>query len=281
MYLFQGQCYSSLDEVPVEILNAFIEQNTLNETVIFLEGKPLYWEEHYLRLMASMRILRMEIPMSFTMEQLQSSMAALCLFEGKSKFTGRVRLSVVKTTVPTPGQAIPATAYAIKLLELKEPFSFHVQELPIDLYKDHYVAAGLYASLENAYASWRTMAWTYVHENGYCDGILLNNNKQVVETLHGALFLVNGSTITTPALGVGNRKGIYRQQLISLLQKEEKFEVLEAEISPFALQKADELFVLDDAQGLFSIGQYRKKKFGYVMTQAIWELLLSHIQEGH
>ena len=41
------------------------------ETLRISNGKILFWEDHYFRLMASMRILRMEIPMSFSMEFLE------------------------------------------------------------------------------------------------------------------------------------------------------------------------------------------------------------------
>ena len=40
--------------------------DALFETLKSLNGKLLFWEDHYFRLMASMRILRMEIPMTFT-----------------------------------------------------------------------------------------------------------------------------------------------------------------------------------------------------------------------
>ena len=36
--------------------------DALFETIKTLNGKILFWEDHYFRLMASMRILRMEIP---------------------------------------------------------------------------------------------------------------------------------------------------------------------------------------------------------------------------
>ena len=42
--------------------------DALFETIRTVNGTIFFWEEHYLRLMASMRILRMEIPMHFTME---------------------------------------------------------------------------------------------------------------------------------------------------------------------------------------------------------------------
>ena len=42
--------------------------DSLFETLKVVSGKILFWEDHYFRLMASMRIMRMEIPMNFTME---------------------------------------------------------------------------------------------------------------------------------------------------------------------------------------------------------------------
>ncbi len=45
--------------------------DSLFETIRVVNGKTFFWEEHYLRLMSSMRILRMEIPMNFTMEHLE------------------------------------------------------------------------------------------------------------------------------------------------------------------------------------------------------------------
>ena len=42
--------------------------DALFETLKVVHGKILFWEDHYFRLMASMRIMRMQIPMDFTME---------------------------------------------------------------------------------------------------------------------------------------------------------------------------------------------------------------------
>ena len=45
--------------------------DALFETLKVVHGKILFWEDHYFRLMSSMRIMRMEIPMNFTMEFLE------------------------------------------------------------------------------------------------------------------------------------------------------------------------------------------------------------------
>ena len=91
-------------------------------------------------------------------------------------------------------------------------------------------------------------------------------------------FFWSRNQITTPALGIGNRKGVYRQQLISVIQQKTEFELIETEISPFALQKSDEIIVLKDACGLTSISQYRKKVFGDRVSKQLWDLFSAHVK---
>ena len=284
MYSFQGQNYTSLNEVPSDILAAFIQHNVLTETIAIQQNKILFWEEHYLRLMASMRILRMEIPLSFTLEYLSEKIIALTSSFSKHDFNGRVQLNVVKMAQPSIEQAVPPTAYSITAfptVEGEETLILRNTSQPIDLYKDHYLSTGLYTTLESAAQQWRDMAWTYVHENDYCDGIVLNTEKHLVESLRGALFLIKGNKISTPALDQGCRKSVYRKHLLTVLSKAEAFEITEEAISPFSIQKADELFVLDDAKGIYSIAQYRKKKFQTLQTEKIWTLFLEHINAQH
>jgi branched-chain amino acid aminotransferase len=47
---------------------AFLYGDGVFESMKIVDQKVLFLEDHYFRLMASMRICRMEIPMNFTME---------------------------------------------------------------------------------------------------------------------------------------------------------------------------------------------------------------------
>ena len=170
MYSYQGQTYSSLNGVPSDILAAFIHQNVLTETIAIQQNKLLFWEEHYLRLMASMRILRMEIPLSFTLEYLSEKITELTASLSSTVFNGSARLHVVKMTQPSFNQPVSPTAYSISAVsaqEEEEYFVFKKTTQTIDLYKDHYLSTGLFSSLESAAHQWRNMAWTYVYENNY------------------------------------------------------------------------------------------------------------------
>lgn len=272
MYSYQGQLYASHQEVPETYLKAFTQQNPIAATLRVEANNLILWEAHYLRFMATMRILRMQIPLHFTMEYLQEKIHEL--LEAKSLANGSaiVQLSVVRAENPSREQPIPSSLFSITATEAS-PFEHRQQTLAIDLYKDHYLPKGLYSSLDAVHNTWYAMAWVYVHENDFCDGILLNPEKKVMETLRGSLFLVQGNIITTPALDQGCRKSVYRSELISVIQQAAEFELVESEISPFALQKADEMFVLDGVNGIISVPKYRKKSFSMDTATTITQLM--------
>lgn len=70
-----------------------------------------------------------------------------------------------------------------------------------------------------------------------------------------------GNVISTPPISQGCINGIMRKQVLALLSKMEGYEVKEAVISPFDLQKADELFLTNTITGIQPITQYRKKTY--------------------
>ena len=70
-----------------------------------------------------------------------------------------------------------------------------------------------------------------------------------------------GNKLTTPPVSEGCLNGVMRKQILSLAKKIENLEVVEEVISPFDLQKADELFITNVIKGIQPITQYRKKAF--------------------
>ena len=64
----------------------------------------------------------------------------------------------------------------------------------------------------------------------------------------------------------------------SKLKKNPNFEISETSISPFELQKADELFITNVISGIMSVSKYRKKEFSNNTTQQILNLLNADIR---
>ncbi|GEQ86007.1 aminotransferase class IV [Patiriisocius marinistellae] len=232
------------------------------ETLRVSGGKVLFWEDHYFRLMASMRILRMEIPMNFTQEYLEEQVFATINAQENDSKTFRAKILVWRKE---GGLYTPATndiEWAITCSALTQPFyTSNDGHYEVELFKDHYITSGLLSTLKTNNKIINVLGSIFAKENDYQNCLLINEKKQIVETLNGNLFLVKGKTIKTPPLADGCLKGILRKQLIAICEKLDDFTFVEASISPFELQKADELFTTNVITGIQSITKYRKKEF--------------------
>jgi len=236
--------------------------DSLFESIRVVHNKIYFWEDHYLRLMASMRILRMEIPMNFTMEYLEAQITETITANNLQDSPVRIRLTVFRNN---GGLYLPATndiSFIIEADALDSPFYTHTNTAyEVELFKDHYVNEGMLSTLKSNNKLIHVLGNIYASENGYQNCLLLNNSKQVVETLNGNLFLVKGTVVKTPHLKNGCLNGIIRKKLISILEKLENYTLEIAPISPFELQKADELFLTNAITGIQSITKYRKKEY--------------------
>jgi branched-chain amino acid aminotransferase len=101
----------------------------------------------------------------------------------------------------------------------------------------------------------------FAHENRLDNCLLLNDSKNVVEAIQGNIFMVIGNRLITPPVSEGCLNGVMRKQILALAKKINSVEVVEDFISPFDLQKADELFITNVIKGIQPISKYRKKEF--------------------
>lgn len=236
--------------------------DSLFETLRVVDGKVVFWEDHYLRLMAAMRILRMAIPMQFTMEFLQEEIIKTTTANTLSSSPARVRLTIFRNA---GGFYLPETnevSYCIECNLLKAPFYTMAEEpYEIELFKDFYVNDDLTATLKTNNKIINVVGSIYAQENGYQNCLLLNTNKRITEALNGNIFMVNGAVVTTPPIEDGCLNGIIRKKVIEILGKVEGYTVKEQSVSPFDLQKADELFITNSIIGIRPITKYRKKEF--------------------
>ncbi|MEL4307718.1 aminotransferase class IV [Joostella sp. CR20] len=236
--------------------------DALFETIRVVNNKVFFWESHYLRLMASMRILRMEIPMNFTMEFLQEEIEKLIAENNQQPKALRVRMTVFRNNGGLYTPSDNNVSYIIETKELQNPF-YVLNDAPyeVELYKDFYVNSGLLSTLKSTNKVLHVLAGIFAEENNYQNCLLVNDKKNVIEATNGNLFLVKGNTIKTPPITEGCLNGVLRQQLIEIINKTEELELVEEAISPFEIQKADELFLTNVISGIIPVSKYRKKSF--------------------
>ena len=268
-----------LVEVNLNTLNhsnrAFRYGDLIHEDLKVDGGTIVFWEAHYFRLMAGMRILRMEIPMYFTMEYLADEI--LKVVQGATPRL--VRLSVFRKNSASLVPETHEVSFVVEVVNEMSPF--YMMPKPLDevaLFKDHYLGKGLLSQLELGQKAVEILAGIFAEENGYDDCLLLNTDKNMVGAITGNLFLVKDGLIKTPPLSDGAKNRVIRAQLIEILSKIEEFELSETSISPFELQKADELFVASITKGIQSIGNYRKKRYETAVAERLLGLLNTKIR---
>ena len=253
--LEDSEAYLSVDN------RGFTYGDAVFET-IKVNSKPLFWEAHYFRLMASMRILRMEIPMHFTPEFLESQIMDLVDTQSEKAKSYRVKLTVFRATGGYYTPTSNTVKFTIALAPLdSDIYNSHTDSCEIELFKDYFIAPNLLSTLKTNNKAINVVGSIFAKENNYDNCLLLNTNKNIIEALNGNVFLVKDNVIKTPPLADGCLKGIIRDQLIDMISKSDNYDLIETSISPFELQKADEIFITNVIQGIKPVTKFRKKTY--------------------
>lgn len=236
---------------------AFKYGDGIFETVKVQNNKVVFWEDHYFRLMASMRMLRMKIPMRFTLEFLEEEI----LKTVKAQPNGRIFRARLNVYRKDGGLYTPNTNEVDYIIDVKEVNYQAKKPYRIELYKDFYNYSGLLSTVKTTNRMLNTLASVFAKENDVDNCILLNERKGVAEVTNGNIFVIKGNAVKTPALTEGCIKGIIRKKVIEQLQKSEHYTIEETAISPFEIQKADEVFITNAVMGIQPVTHYRKKEF--------------------
>lgn len=262
-----GGLIENLNDVTISANNrAFTSGDSVKEVLRLVNGEIFDWENHYFNLMASMRIYRMNIPLSFTPEFFQEEIKKVSnannFINGKIEFVcyRDFALDILKSEIK----------FLIKIENSNENWILKNADAEIEVYKDYTINSSYYSSI-NAPHPEEIIAEIFRLENEYEDLILLNKDKRIARTLKGSIFVLKDGIIKTPKFEEGVIKSVYRNYFIDKINKSEDYTLEEVEIFPFEIQKADEVFVLLDGEGILSITQNRKKVFQTKETQNIFE----------
>ena len=243
------------------------------ETMKYANGKILFWEDHYFRLMSAMRIIRMEIPMLFTPEYLENYVVELIKAKHEEKQSCAVRLTVIRKD---GGKYTPITNEVDWLLE-SEPiassdFELNAEGLIMDVFKDHYKPKGLLSNIKSLNCLVYTIAGVFAKENELDDVVLINEDKHVIEAVSSNVFLIQGNKLITPTIESGCLRGVMRKNILKIAQKN-GFEIEEKDFSPFEIQRADEMFLTNAISGIKWVEKFKKKSLVNTKTKELLALL--------
>lgn len=240
---------------------SFLYGDGVFETIKIVNSKVLFLEEHYFRLVSSMRIVRMEIPMNFTMEYFEEQILNLAKATNYSQ-SCKARITVFRNDGGLYSPETNTVSFIIQTNPIENAnYELNQSSYEVELYKDFLVTKQLLSTIKTTNKIINVTGSVFAKENDFQNCLLLNTDKNVIDALNGNIFMLNGNKLITPTLSEGCLNGIMRKQILKIAKKIENIEVIEGIISPFDLQKADELFITNVIVGIQPITKYRKKEF--------------------
>lgn len=235
---------------------AFLFGDAVKVSFFVKNGSLIMAEECYFFLMASMRKMRMNIPLSYTLEFFEQLLQNA--IESGNKNDGVFNFIVYRDIDEKPLQKSEVSLWfefseSQAMLQLREGYE-------MDLIKEINVNTNLLSNIrvhspENIYAE------IYAKENDLDDVILLNPNKRIARSIFGNLLFLEADTIKIPKQSEGAYISPLMENFITYIHKNNLAKIEQAELIAFESQKAEEIMMISDEKGLFSVSKIRNKSF--------------------
>jgi branched-chain amino acid aminotransferase len=223
------------------------------------DAKLIIDEECYFFLMASMRKMRLNIPLTYTLEFFQS-LFQKDVIDGRGIKNGIINFQVFRNSDGiTLSKSSVSYFYEVEIME--DVLKVNERLLELDLIKEININNNLLSNIrvhspENIYGA------IYAQENDLDDVILLNPNKRIARATSGNLLFLEDSVIKVPKQTEGAYISPLMENFVTFLHKNNLADIQEHEIIAFESQKAEEILLISDEKGIFSVGKIRNKTFG-------------------
>lgn len=237
--------------------NAFLYGDAVKTHFFVRNSQLIMAEECYFFLMASMRKMRMNIPLSFTLEFFSEMF--LKAIQEENIGNAVIELLAYRNRDEVLSAKTPVHFYFE--LKPKEDVLKITEKYNLDLIKEISVNTNVLSNIkvhspENIYAE------IYAKENDLDDVIFLNPNKKIARTIYGNLLLLEENTIKIPKQTEGAYISPLMENFVTFVHKNNLATIEEAELSAFESQKAEEILVISDEKGIFTVSKIRNKEFG-------------------
>jgi len=248
--------------------SAFLYGDALFDTLVVKNNIAVFLEAHYFRLVASIRQLRMEIPSYFTQDFWENEIRKLTVINNLDN--ARIRTTIFRNS---EGLVIPKSNEINFLIQCSALKYQTKTSYTIGIYNENYLNNSRISTIKTTNRITNVLASIYADENKYDNCLLLNHKKQVAEATNANIFLVFDDEIKTPALSEGAVDGIIRKKIVEIVEQSKEYNVIESEIEPFELLKANEVFLTNSVIGIQAVTNYKRRNYSTAVSKNLTKKL--------
>jgi branched-chain amino acid aminotransferase len=256
---------------------AFRYGDSLCENIHACSTEPQFLSFHLERLAANMEFLSMTVPAILHTSAISQLIVRLL---NKNRIFGGagIRLHVYRECEQE--DFIPSgngVSFLIESYELNSnKYDLNDRGLNVEICSTYTKDAAQMAHLYQANAMLYLLAGMDCRSKNMDDMILLNSAGRMVETIGANLFLVSGNSIFTPSLSLGCIPGVMRKILLNLAIESGYRVNDQSNLTPAALNDAEEIFLTNAITGIRWVGAFRQiryfKKTAKLLTSRLNEL---------
>jgi branched-chain amino acid aminotransferase len=254
---------------------SFLYGDGLFETMHASGSRVQFFYEHFDRLIKSMKLLRMEIPVKFSVDTygIQKEISKI-LVKNKVFKGARVRFTVFRLNGGNYAPKTNETGYIIECSEIEnDKYELNAKGMLIDLYEDMPKPINLFSRIKTTSAIYNVLAGIYKSENSLDECLIINSKGNIIEGISSNIFIVKENLIITPSIREGCLPGIMRQKVIEIARKQGFVVQDDAIVQIQDIMAADEIFFTNAVKGIqWAVGFKQRRYFNKVSKILIDDL---------
>lgn len=256
---------------------AFRYADALNENIHAYSTEAQLLDRHYNRLISSMGILGMDIPVKLTLPSLSRLITQL-LNRNKIFSGAGIRITVFRENGENIFPAEPSASFLIESEGLRwGKYILNEKGYTIDVCRDYRRSTGILSGIKGTGYLPNVMTSLFCRQNSLDEAIMLNESGRITGTCSSNIFLIRESTVFTPVLGQGCFPGVMRELIIKLARDTGLHVNDHSSLTPAVLEDADEVFFTNAIEGIRWAGAYRQRRFykstAQLLTRRLNEML--------
>lgn len=246
----------------------------LFETMLYQGGEIRFLHLHVDRLQRGMQKLQLEQSSMFDAYFIKKITDDLIRKNNMLGQRVRVRLIVFREGGGIYTPVTNKSAFILQVHKLETEVRDKKVGLIVDLFTEVKKPYSDLSALKTNNALVYVLAGNFKRKFDYDDVFILNQEGFLCEALTSNIFVYFDKVLYTPALNQGCVEGIMRKVVIDMAA-DEGIPVVEAQINPEIMKKADELFCTNAVQGIQWVMGYKQKRYFNKISRLMQEKLLN------
>lgn len=246
----------------------------LFETMLYQGGEIRFLHLHVDRLQRGMQKLQLEQVSMFDAYFIKKITDDLIRKNNMLGQRVRVRLIVFREGGGIYTPVTNKSAFILQVHKLETEVRDKKVGLIVDLFTEVKKPYSDLSALKTNNALVYVLAGNFKRKFDYDDVFILNQEGFLCEALTSNIFVYFDKVLYTPALNQGCVEGIMRKVVMDMAA-DEGIPVVEAQINPEIMKKADELFCTNAVQGIQWVMGYKQKRYFNKISRLMQEKLLN------